>query len=178
MSRLKWVPNALSIFRMGLAGLFPFLPMSAPVRVTVIVIAALSEFLDGFLARRWNACTQLGQLLDPVADKLFVLATAGTLIYEGRLTYLQFFLLASRDIIVAIGTISVWVESKDESIAHLKPRILGKIATGFQFALLLIMFAELRFAETFLQITIVASALAAIDYLYTVLHRRFDRVSA
>jgi cardiolipin synthase (CMP-forming) len=178
VSRLKWVPNALSIFRICLAAIFPFLPVFAPLRVGFIVAAALSEFLDGFLARRWNAVSRLGQLLDPVADKLFVLATAGTLIYEHKLTILQFVLLASRDIIVAIGTISVWVESKEDSIDHLKPRILGKIATALQFALLLIMFADFAFAPAFLRLTIVASALAAIDYLYTVLHRRFDRVDA
>lgn len=178
VSRLKWVPNALSIFRICLAALFPFLPAIASVRLGAIFAAALSEFLDGYLARRWNACTRLGQLLDPVADKLFVLATAGTLIHEHRLTILQFVLLASRDIIVAIGTLSVWAESREESIDNLKPRILGKIATALQFALLLVLFAELDFAPVFLQITIVASALAAIDYLYSVLHRRFDRIRA
>lgn len=178
LSRLKWIPNALSLFRIFLAAIFPLLPAAVPLRLGVIGLAALSEFLDGFLARRWNAVTRLGQLLDPVADKLFVLATAGTLIGEGRLTFLQFVLLASRDIVVAIGTLSVWAESKDDSIDHLKPRILGKIATGFQFALILAMFAELGFADGLLQATVVASVLAAVDYLYTVLHRRFDRARA
>jgi CDP-diacylglycerol--glycerol-3-phosphate 3-phosphatidyltransferase len=141
-----------------------------------IFLASTSEFLDGFLARRWNAVTKSGQLLDPIADKLFVLSTAGTLISENRLSVLQFVLLASRDIVVAIGTLSVWAESRLHSIEQLKPRPLGKIATAFQFVLLIVMFAEFDFAPLFLRITIIASAIAAIDYLYTVLHRRFDRV--
>lgn len=178
VSRLKWVPNALSIFRIFVAFAFPFLPATVGLRVMAVVAASLSEFLDGFLARRWNAVSKVGQVLDPVADKLFVLSTAGTLILEGRLTLLQFVLLASRDFVVAIGTLSVWAESRQESIDHLKPRILGKIATGFQFGLLFVMFAELGFAKPFLDLTIVASGLAAIDYLYAVLHRRFDRARA
>ncbi len=178
VSRLKWIPNALSIFRIVVAAFFPFLPAAIPIRLAAIVAAASSEFLDGFLARRWNAVTRFGQLLDPVADKLFVLSTAGVLIVEGRLTILQFLLLASRDLIVAIGTVSVCTEAKRECLEHLKPRTAGKIATGFQFALILILYAEFDFGPIFLNLTIFASAIAAIDYLYAVLHRRFDPVSS
>lgn len=168
------IPNALSIFRIVAAFAFPALPH--PWRIPVIALSALSEFLDGFLARRWNAVTPLGQLLDPIADKLFILATIGVLIHEGRVTVLQFVLLAARDIVVAIGSASVIWETKREAVPHLKPRWSGKIATTFQFALLFVLFTNWWIAEPLLYVTIVLSVISAIDYLYAVLHRRFDPV--
>jgi CDP-diacylglycerol--glycerol-3-phosphate 3-phosphatidyltransferase len=168
------IPNVLSFVRIAMAFAFVFIPVSW--RIPFIAIAAASEFLDGFLARRWNAVTPLGQLLDPIADKLFILATVGTLIYEGHVTILQFILLAARDIVVAIGTVSVLHETKSRSIPLLKPRWSGKIATTFQFALLFVLFTSWSIAEPLLIITICLSVISAIDYLYTVLHRRFDPV--
>lgn len=170
------IPNLLSIFRIFAAFAFPAIPVEA--RIPLIAAAALSEFLDGFLARRWHAVTALGQLLDPIADKLFILSTIGVLIHEGRVTVLQFILLAARDIVVAIGSISVVVETRAKSVPHLKPRWSGKIATTFQFALLFVLFTDWWIADPLLYITIVLSVISAIDYLYVVLHRRFDPIDA
>lgn len=166
------IPNLLSVWRIGLAFLFAFAPVAF--RIPIIAVAAASEFFDGFLARRWNAVTPLGQLLDPIADKLFILATVGTLIHEGKVTILQFILLAARDIVVAIGTVSVLHETKGKSVPLLKPRWSGKVATAFQFALLFVLFTDWMIAGPLLQITIVLSVISAVDYLYCVLHRRFD----
>lgn len=153
---------------------FVFAVIPVTWRIPFILIAAASEFFDGFLARRWNAVTPLGQLLDPIADKLFILATVGTLIYEGKVTFLQFILLAARDIVVAVGTVSVLYETKSKSVPLLKPRWSGKVATAFQFALLFVLFTDWSIAGPLLHITIVLSVISAIDYLYAVLHRRFD----
>jgi cardiolipin synthase len=168
------VPNALSVFRILAAFAFPVAPNEW--RIPIIAAAALSEFLDGFLARRWRAVTSLGQLLDPIADKLFILSTIGVLIHEHRVTVLQFILLAARDIVVAIGTASVIAEIKKASVPHLKPRWSGKVATTFQFTLLFVLFTDWAIVEPFLYITIVLSVISAVDYLYAVLHRRFDPI--
>ena len=102
------VPNALSLLRACLALVFPLVDPSW--RLTLICVAAMSEFFDGFLARRWHAVSPLGQILDPVADKLFILSTVFVLISDGSLTVLQLILISARDIIVAVGTISVFAE--------------------------------------------------------------------
>jgi phosphatidylglycerophosphate synthase len=122
--------------------------------------------------------TPVGQLLDPIADKLFVLSTIGVLIHEQRVTVLQFILLAARDIVVAIGSASVIAETKQNAVPLLKPRWSGKIATAFQFALLFILFTDWPIVEPFLVLTIILSVASAIDYLYAVLHRRFDPIDS
>ncbi len=169
---LRHVPNALSIFRIFLGFVFLLLPPAW--RVPAIVAALLSEFFDGYLARRWNAVTRLGQILDPVADKIFVLFTVIALISEGRLALYQFALIAMRDIVVAIGSFSVMFESRQEAVQHLQPKLSGKVTTGLQFALLISLFANLGVSYPLYVVTAVSSSISAIDYLYAVLHRRFD----
>ncbi|MEO1008125.1 MAG: CDP-alcohol phosphatidyltransferase family protein [Planctomycetota bacterium] len=82
------IPNALTILRLALAATVVALLADAdPVGVavgprtdlltaaTLFAIAAATDALDGFLARRWNAVTILGRVMDPLADKLLVLGT-------------------------------------------------------------------------------------------------------
>lgn len=170
----KQVPNILSASRIIAALAFPFIPVSW--RFPMIMWALLSEFLDGFLARKCNAITSLGQLLDPIGDKLFILATIGVLILEHQLSWLDFVLIAMRDIVVACGSISILMEAGSQSISFLMPRMSGKITTAFQFALLTSFYGFPALVPYLFVTTIVVSCLSAIDYLYAALHRRFDRV--
>lgn len=160
-----------------MAAIFPFLPVAA--RLPAIIYSLVSEFLDGFLARRWNAVSPLGQALDPIADKAFVFSTIFVLIRSHQLSWLQFSLLAMRDIVVAIGSLSVMIESRQSAMVFLHPRASGKIATALQFTLLVALYAVeggIRQPLVYLlyAMTAVASCVSALDYLYEVLHRRFD----
>jgi cardiolipin synthase len=165
------VPNLLSTLRIVLAMAFPFLDPS--LRLPAILIALASEFFDGYLARRWNAETLLGQSLDPIADKLFVLSTIATLIHEGSFTWTQFILIAMRDIVVAVGSFSTLLQSGSRAIEHLKPKYSGKLATTLQFALLISLFAGWPFKWPLFLATAFMSCLSAIDYTYTILYRRW-----
>lgn len=173
--RVRWtkqIPNALSWSRVGIAFLFPF--VDSGWRLLLIIWALVSEFLDGFLARRLNAESSFGQALDPIADKLFVLSTIGVLVVEEQLSLTNLVLVAMRDIVVAIGTLSVTMESRTRAIHYLKPRKSGKITTALQFVLLILLYLKLPIAYSFLVLTSAVSCMSAIDYLYVVLHRRFD----
>lgn len=171
-SWIRQIPNALSWSRVGVAFIFPIAPASW--RISLISWALISEFLDGFLARRLKAESKFGQALDPIADKLFVLSTILVLVMESRMTVLAFSLVAMRDIVVALGSLSVTLESKRHAWLYLKPRLSGKITTALQFLLLIGLYIHFRFSMELLILTSTVSCLSAIDYLYAVLHRRFD----
>jgi hypothetical protein len=65
-------------------------------------------------------------------------------------------------------------ESRKAYLVHLRPRRSGKIATGFQFVWLVTAYANWPVSGPLLLSAIVASLISAFDYLYFVLHRRFD----
>lgn len=74
------LPNAITVARMGTAPLIGMLPFitSATIRFAafgLFVVAAVSDYYDGHLARQRNAITDLGRLLDPLADKFLLAAT-------------------------------------------------------------------------------------------------------
>ena len=76
-SRVWTVPNLLSALRLLGVPLFLWLvlvPEADGWALGVLVLAGATDFLDGWLARRWNQTTVVGQLLDPVADRLYILA--------------------------------------------------------------------------------------------------------
>ena len=73
-----WFPNFLSGVRIVVAVIFPFL--SPVLRLPFVVLALLTEYFDGALARKYNWVTSVGQILDPVADKLFALSVGLTLV--------------------------------------------------------------------------------------------------
>ena len=95
------VPNALSASRIFLGLAFPFVPSEW--RLWVVLVAALTDALDGLAARHLRAESDIGRLLDPVADKFFILILVGTLLTEGKLHPLWALGLATRDVVVLIG---------------------------------------------------------------------------
>lgn len=73
--KTQWnLPNSISIFRLCLVAVFVtvFFRVSARVSAIVMLVAAASDMLDGFIARKYHKITPLGKILDPLADKLLM----------------------------------------------------------------------------------------------------------
>jgi cardiolipin synthase len=76
-SRVLTIPNLLSILRLCLLPVFLWLvlgPEADAIAVGVLMFLGISDFFDGYVARRWDQASQLGAILDPVADRLYILA--------------------------------------------------------------------------------------------------------
>jgi CDP-diacylglycerol--glycerol-3-phosphate 3-phosphatidyltransferase/cardiolipin synthase len=132
--KILTLPNSISFSRLLLAVAFVFIPGDSQ-RLVLIVAAGLTDFLDGWLARMSNNPTVAGALIDPIADRVFVLTAISTFLYEGRLTTGQYFIFLSRDIMTAVGFIVArFIPGLDAS--DFKARVLGKTVTVFQLACL------------------------------------------
>jgi len=95
----------------------------------LFVLSVLSDALDGAIARFRGERTPLGTFLDPLADKLLLLAAFSTLTYLGRLPLWVFVAVLSRDILILMGWSLVYVLTDNRKI---EPRPLGKVTTFVQ----------------------------------------------
>jgi len=90
------------------------------------VVAALTDWLDGWLARRWNQTSAFGAFLDPVADKLMVCAALLMLLYLGRVDVFIALIIIGREI--AISALREWMARLGAS-ASVAVHWLGKVKT-------------------------------------------------
>lgn len=131
---LLTLPNLISFSRIPLALLF--LQDNPAWRLFAIILALLSDGLDGYLARRQSMTSKFGALLDPFADKFFVIFIAIILINEGRLHLWQAVALACRDISVLLFGIYL-VLNKRLVKYQFRAIWCGKVTTIFQFFVLM-----------------------------------------
>jgi phosphatidylglycerophosphate synthase len=167
------IPNALSIGRMVLGISFPWIPASW--RIAVIIAAALSDLADGASSRQFQVTSSTGRILDPVADKVFVLMVVLTLVVEKLLGIWDVVLVGSRDIVVLAGVGWCVVSGYWSALVQMKPTLWGKLATVAQFLFLLVLLIRDQRDLIPLVVTAAISGWAAIHYLWTIWKRRPGR---
>jgi CDP-diacylglycerol--glycerol-3-phosphate 3-phosphatidyltransferase len=99
------LPNQLSVLRLGLCGLLLISltidwPYAAAGALFVFVIASLTDWLDGWIARRYGLITDLGKLLDPLADKVLVTAALVGLVARGIAPMWMVVLIIAREFLI------------------------------------------------------------------------------
>ncbi|HUF25613.1 MAG TPA: CDP-alcohol phosphatidyltransferase family protein [Gemmatimonadaceae bacterium] len=164
------LPNLLSLSRLLLAGAFVATP-NAGARAALVVAAALTDFFDGWLARRRDSATSWGALLDPIADRVFALVALATLLYEGAFTTGQFFILLARDIATAVGFLVARVVPWLRRVPF-KARFPGKVVTVLQFAAVLAALVAPLFVGPLVIAVGIAAVWAIADYTLALWHSR------
>jgi cardiolipin synthase len=104
--RIWTIPNALSVLRLLGVPLFLWLalgPQADGWAVLVLALGGLTDYLDGKIARRYNQTSRIGALLDPAADRLYILATLIALTVRGIIPIWLAALLVGRDLVLAIA---------------------------------------------------------------------------
>lgn len=102
------IPNCLCFFRILLIPLFLYVYFVADfknrylVAAFVLVISGISDFLDGFIARKFNMVTDFGKFIDPVADKLTQFVVAITLLFSYPLAWVLLIIIILKDLMLAI----------------------------------------------------------------------------
>jgi phosphatidylglycerophosphate synthase len=124
------VADFFTVLRLPLAVAFPLADEAW--RLVVLALAAGSDLLDGFLARRIGS-SRFGPFIDPVADKLFMAAAFGTVLFSGELTWWELLGVLARDIAATIAFIVTSVRGRPSSIPA---RAGGKAVTVLQVATL------------------------------------------
>jgi len=140
------LPNLLALVRIVLTPVIMAFVLLADeidhgygIALGVFVVAALTDFADGYLARRWHITTTLGAFLDSVADKVLVTGSLLVLIEVGRMWSWAAFIIIGRELAV-MGLRGV---AALEDQANVPPSIWGKVKALVQFVA--IGFAIVRF---------------------------------
>jgi CDP-diacylglycerol--glycerol-3-phosphate 3-phosphatidyltransferase len=132
-ANLKWLANALSLLRLCLS--VCFLWKSLTIRALAVAGALITDVLDGYIARRFNAQTQFGAVLDPLADKVFVGAAVVTFFFEGHLEIREILAFFCRDLSVLAFALCLFFKGRLHE-TPVEAFILGKIVTALQFVTL------------------------------------------
>ncbi len=101
----RTVPNMLSTLRLLLVPVFLLLILNHQnwQAVVVLVVASITDYLDGYFARKFKQVTRLGQLLDPAADRLYIFATLVGLSVVGYIPSWLAIVIIARDALMLIG---------------------------------------------------------------------------
>lgn len=129
----RQIPNGLSITRLLLS--FCFLSHDPIVRMGAVAGAVITDVLDGFLARNFCGSSRFGTLLDPLADKVFVLAALLTFLNESSLSWGEVLSMLSRDMSLLAFSLYLLLKGKWGSY-QIRAFIMGKVCTTMQFAAL------------------------------------------
>lgn len=164
------LPNLLSLSRLLLAAVFILAP-GVSARAALIVAAAASDVLDGWIARRRHAASAYGALLDPVTDRVFALVAMSVLLFEGALSTGQFLILLARDIATALGFLVARMVSWLRPV-QFKARVPGKIVTGLQFVTLLAALLAPRLVNALVVAVAIGAAWAIVDYTFALWRAR------
>jgi cardiolipin synthase (CMP-forming) len=149
-SRILTVPNQLTFLRLGF---LPFFIISIHYRrydvaLAVLIVAALTDGLDGLLARSLNQKTALGAYLDPIADKLLLSSSFVVLALNRKISWWLATLVLSRDILLLTSAAVILVVA---GYRPFPPSIYGKLTTAVQillvFAVVLLAVADWRWLQ-------------------------------
>ena len=146
---LRSIPNMLSILRLILVPVFLWLLLNNHLywALGVLAFAGASDWLDGQIARRFNQVTELGKVLDPAADRLYIFASLIGLVINGNVPLWLAIAVIARDVMLLI----VYPVLATHGYGPLPVHFLGKAGTfALLYALPLMLLADLWPAAEFI----------------------------
>lgn len=134
-------PNTISVFRLLLVPVVIYLLTlsSYAYALVVLLLASISDGLDGWIARHFDLRTSLGALLDPLADKLIIVTCLLMLTWQGWIPLWLTLSMLARDIVIVAGAIAY---RRLTGSLDITPTLLGKTHIALEFGLLCVVLAN------------------------------------
>ncbi len=105
----KNLPNALTLARLLLIPIYWFvyfnLGTNKYIALCIFLVASFTDFLDGYIARKYNLITNFGKLMDPIADKVMVISVFISQYIGGAIPIAPILIIAFKEIVMIIGSI-------------------------------------------------------------------------
>ncbi|NBI30585.1 CDP-alcohol phosphatidyltransferase family protein [Chengkuizengella marina] len=158
------LPNLITLFRFTLIPVYLILFFSGKMMIAFIVVVAaiLSDILDGYIARKREMVTEVGIMLDPLADKLMMITVFISLLYEQLIPWQAAIAIFLRDIGMVIGGFFYHFQGKKTVPAN----VMGKLTTILYYSAIFFIVLNLKFSVSFLWIVIIFSFITSIIYIF------------
>lgn len=164
------LPNKLTIFRVILIPFFVVLLLfdltayDKWIALAIFIVASLTDFLDGHIARKYNLVTNFGKFMDPLADKLLVCSAMICLVELSRIPAWVVIIIIAREFIIS----GFRLVASDNGVV-IAASYWGKFKTVFQIVMICLMIADLPSLALVMQIVmwvaVVLTVVSLVDYL-------------
>jgi CDP-diacylglycerol--glycerol-3-phosphate 3-phosphatidyltransferase len=173
-------PNVLTVLRILLVpvlvvALLAATPGGDVLAAIVFAIASLTDAIDGYLARSRGAVTNFGKLMDPIADKLLIIAALVSLVSLHRLAAWVAMVIIAREFAVT----AMRIAAQQQGVV-LAAGTFGKVKTVFQVAMVFLLIAVKgtpAWLDALVYLTVAVTVLSGLDYFFG-LRRRLDEAKA
>ena len=167
------LPNLLTLFRFGLIPVYLLVFFSGSrysmqLALLVLLLAAATDILDGYLARKYKWITELGIMLDPLADKSMMVTVTVSFVVDGRIPWLAAALLILRDLGMII--VSIFFVSRGKKTVP--ATAWGKATTVLYYVVLVALLFQWPMAGLLVWIMIILAFVTTLTYL-----RRFRQLN-
>ena len=151
--------DVVTALRLPLAAVFPFVQRPAW-QLAIVGAAAVTDFVDGILARRFGE-SRVGAVLDPIADKAFMVSAFVTVASRGLLEWYELLGVLLRDVLAALGFLGTWLLRRPVA---LPARAGGKAVTVAQLLTLIAFIAASPLVRPLAWATAAIAVYATWDY--------------
>ena len=174
------LPNALTVVRIMLVpvlvvALLGNTPGGDVLAAVVFALASLTDFIDGYLARARDSITTFGKLMDPLADKLLIVAALISLVSLHRLAAWVAMVIITRELAVTVLRLGA-----TQAGVVMAASFFGKVKTCLQIAAILAVIAvhgKPTWVQALLYVTVLVTVLSGLDYFFG-LRRRMAKADA
>ena len=132
------------------------------IALTVFIMIMATDFLDGYIARKYNQVTKIGKFLDPLADKLVVIAALVILVEQQTIPGWMAILIISRE--VAVTGLRLIISAEEKTVIAADK--LGKIKTVSQTIAIIVAIYGSTYTWTIMLIAVILSIISGINYFW------------
>lgn len=158
------VPNILTLCRFVLIPIYiaVFAYGYIIAAFLILVLAGLTDILDGYIARKNNQVTQMGSMLDPLADKMMMMVVVLSLVFINFIPWAAAIAMFIREVGMILSSTLFYLRGKKPVPAN----FMGKLTTVLYFFAIFFIVMQVDFANIFLWIVIVISFITSIIYMF------------
>lgn len=160
------LPNLLTLSRIFFIPIYVYFFLEGDYLIAGIVFSfsAISDFLDGYFARKFNLTSQIGKILDPLADKLTIISILFLLVISNIIPKIIAIILLTREIFILISSTVVYLIGIDV----INPSYLGKISIFLLYIVVIFKLLEMNFINIdliLLYVVLPLNIISGIDYI-------------